>query len=277
MRWHGLASARGRGTRTVLVASFALSIAVPVAVASSTTQGSGSTGAASVKPSFVDFGNVVINTTVTKQVTITVDAGYKIGSQWTGTGIGGIEVQSSASHTCVGFVGPGTCSFSLSFSPTKIGGGPGTLTTFECPTHGTGPCTAIAVTFNGNGVKQSVPAATNTLVFSGALKGTVASPNKLSVCDVGTGGMQWPLDATLSPSTAHNWSLTLIYQGNGTYKKFVFGGKDSFVLQSGFNGWVATSGSFTVHGKTGTADLTLGAHEGSATGTVYVKGGWTCG
>jgi len=89
--------------------------------------------------------------------------------------------------------------------------------------------------------------------------------------------MQWPLDTKLSPSKVTNWSLTVIYPGNGTYKKFVFGGKASFVLQSGLNGWVATSGSFTIHGKTATANLTLGAHEGSASGTVYVKGAWNCG
>ena len=64
--------------------------------------------------------------------------------------------------------------------------------------------------------------------------------------------------------------------------------QSSFVLQSGLNGWVATSGSFTIRGKSGTegaaqlgetvtANITLGAHEGSATGTVYVKGSWKCG
>ena len=56
----------------------------------------------------------------------------------------------------------------------------------------------------------------------------------------------------------------------------MFGGKDSFVLQSGLDGWGATSGSFTVRGKTGSVDLTLGAHEGGASGIVYVKGAWSC-
>lgn len=119
-------------------------------------------------------------------------------------------------------------------------------------------------------------AATRPLTFSGALKGTVPSHNTRS-CYAGRGGMQWPLDTKLSPSKVTNWSLTVIYPGNGTFKKFVFGGKASFVLQSGLNGWVATSGSFTIHGKTATANLTLGAHEGSASGTVHVSGAWTCG
>jgi hypothetical protein len=132
-------------------------------------------------------------------------------------------------------------------------------------------------------------AATNRLIFSGALNGTVPSHNVTS-CDAGSGGMNWPLDATLSPSTARNWSLSLVFPGNGTYKTFAFGGKASFVLQSGLNGWVATSGSFTIRGKnsgerggsvqldeTVTVNLTLGAHEGGATGKVYVKGSWKCG
>ena len=132
-------------------------------------------------------------------------------------------------------------------------------------------------------------AATNKLTFSGALNGTVPSHNVTS-CTAGSGGMNWVLDTPLSPSKATNWSLSLVFPGNGTYKSFVFGGKDSFVLQSGLNGWVATSGSFTIHGKnkgerggsvqldeTVTVNLTLGAHEGGASGTVYVKGGWKCG
>ena len=133
----------------------------------------------------------------------------------------------------------------------------------------------------------TVGGAPNGLTFSGALNGTVPS-QRTSSCTAGSGGMNWPLDTTLSPSTAKNWSLSLGFPGNGTYTSFVFGGKSSFVLQSGLNGWVATSGSFTIHGKsateravqlgeTVTANLTLGAHEGGAAGTVYVKGSWKCG
>ncbi len=135
----------------------------------------------------------------------------------------------------------------------------------------------------------SASAATNKLSFSGALHGTVPTHNTSS-CTAGSGGMNWPLDTTLAPSKASNWSLSLVFPGNGTYRSFPFGGKASFVLQSGLEGWVATHGSFTVHGKNGgerggnvqldetvTVNLTLAAHEGGAAGTVYVKGGWKCG
>ena len=131
--------------------------------------------------------------------------------------------------------------------------------------------------------------AANTVRFSGALSGTVTSRSMKS-CTAGTGGMNWPLGTTLSPSKAKNWSVSVVFPANGTYKSFVSGGKASFVLQSGLDGWVATSGSFTIHGKNGgerggavqldetaTVNLTLGAHEGGASGTVYVKGGWKCG
>jgi hypothetical protein len=131
--------------------------------------------------------------------------------------------------------------------------------------------------------------AVNILTFGGALHGTVTSHN-MSSCDAGSGGMNWPLDTKLSPSKATNWSLSLTFPGNGTYKSFVSGGDASFVLQSGLDAWVATSGSFTVHGKnhgerggsiqldeTVTANITLAAHEGGASGTVEVKGSWKCG
>jgi len=131
--------------------------------------------------------------------------------------------------------------------------------------------------------------AANTLTFSGALHGTVTSHN-MSSCAAGSGGMNWPLDTKLSPSKATNWSLSLSFPGNGTYRSFVFGGDASFVLQSGLDGWVATRGSFTVHGKNGgerggsvqldetvTANITLDAHEGGASGIVEVKGSWKCG
>jgi len=116
----------------------------------------------------------------------------------------------------------------------------------------------------------------NALTFSGALKGTLKI-RATTTCDSGPHGTNLSGFASkLSPSKATNWSISLTYPGNGTYKSFVFGGKASFVLQSGLNGWGATKGSFTIRGKTGTVNLTLGAHEGSAKGTVYVKGGWSC-
>jgi hypothetical protein len=48
------------------------------------------------------------------------------------------------------------------------------------------------------------------------------------------------------------------------------------VLQSGLNGWVATKGTMTLGINSGKVNLTLGAHEGAASGTVYVKGSWKC-
>ena len=115
----------------------------------------------------------------------------------------------------------------------------------------------------------------NALTFSGALKGTLKI-TATTACSAGPNGVQLgDFNSKLSPVKATNWSVTILAPGNGTYKQFKLG-RTSVVLASGFNGWVATSGSFTVHGKSGTVNATLGAHEGSAKGTVHVKGGWSC-
>jgi hypothetical protein len=85
---------------------------------------------------------------------------------------------------------------------------------------------------------------------------------------------------TSAPSSRRrstNWSVTIVSAHNGTWKTFHPGQSlPSFVLQSGLNGWVATKGSLTVSGTSGKVNLTLGAHEGSATGTVQVTGSWNC-
>jgi hypothetical protein len=114
-----------------------------------------------------------------------------------------------------------------------------------------------------------------TMTFSGALKGTVKITR--ASCNSSPHGLAWVLGAKLSPSKATNWSVTIVTKSNGTWKTFNLGSLPSFVLQSGLNGWAATKGSLTVSGKSGKANLTLGAHEGSATGTVQVKGSWNCG
>jgi len=124
----------------------------------------------------------------------------------------------------------------------------------------------------------SVAALTHSgaMTFSGALRGTVKI-TRLSTCTGSPHGLNWDLGAKLSPSQATNWSVTIVTQHNGTWKTFHPGQSlPSFVLQSGLNGWVATKGSLTISGTSGRVSLTLGAHEGSATGTVQVTGSWNC-
>jgi hypothetical protein len=116
------------------------------------------------------------------------------------------------------------------------------------------------------------------MTFSGALKGTVRI-TRISTCTGSPHGLNWDLGAKLSPSKATNWSVTIVTTRNGTWKTFhpgPLGSLPSFVLQSGLNGWAATKGSLTVSGTSGKVNLTLGAHEGSATGTVQVTGSWNC-
>jgi hypothetical protein len=118
---------------------------------------------------------------------------------------------------------------------------------------------------------------TNALVVTGALKGTLKIGPK-STCDASTHGVQLSgFTTSLSSTKYKKWSVTVSVAKPGTYTKFKFGGSSSFALESGgLNAWVATSGTMTIKTSTGTVNLTLGAHEGSATGTVYVKGSWRC-
>ena len=114
-----------------------------------------------------------------------------------------------------------------------------------------------------------------SMTFSGALKGTL-KVTPTAACTASANGVQMgDFNTKLSPNKATNWSVTVLVPGSGTFRKFKLG-HTSFVLASGFNGWVATSGLITVKGNTGKVNLVLSAHEGTATGVVHVKGAWSC-
>jgi hypothetical protein len=82
---------------------------------------------------------------------------------------------------------------------------------------------------------------------------------------------------TLPSEKFKTWSVAIFVTKLGTCKKFKFL-TDSFVLgTSDYTGWIATKGSMTVIATSGTVNLTLGGHEGLATGTVHVAGTWYCG
>ena len=118
---------------------------------------------------------------------------------------------------------------------------------------------------------------TNSLVVTGALKG-ILKVGATTTCDASVHGAQLSSFTTSLSSTKYkHFSVTASVPKAGTYTKFTFGGSSSFVLQSGgLNAWVATSGTMTIKATSGTVNLTLGAHEGSTSGTLYVKGGWSC-
>lgn len=129
-------------------------------------------------------------------------------------------------------------------------------------------------------ISNDATASTRTsgsLVFTGALKGTLKLGSN-SGCDASDNGVTLSSFATTLPSKKFKtWSITIVVSKLGTYKRFKLG-HDSFVLgTSDYTGWVATKGSMTIIAHTGSVNLTLGGHEGKATGTVYVAGTWTCG
>lgn len=115
-----------------------------------TVQGTGITVAAA-SPSSVDFGNVALGTTATRDVTLTVDAGYSIGAA-TGEGISvPFSFDPGTCATAAG-TGPGSCVVHESFSPTAPGTATGTLNVPECPTAG-GACVGIPVSLQGIGFR----------------------------------------------------------------------------------------------------------------------------
>jgi hypothetical protein len=137
-------------------------------------------------PSTVDFGSVPINTSANRNVAITIDAGYYIANV---SGSGASAPFGFGYGTCVGvggFVGPGTCTASASFSPpasTFLGVQNGTTTVLECPVAG-GFCPSISYTVTGTPV--SLLAANPPLVnFANVQVNTTASRNVTITIDAG--------------------------------------------------------------------------------------------
>ena len=87
----------------------------------------GATPPFSVSPTFIDFGTVPVNTTVTADVTVTFDSGYMIGTPFAyivqfPPGSAGDALTVSA-DTCPAIAGVGgTCTISFSFTPDALGG-----------------------------------------------------------------------------------------------------------------------------------------------------------
>jgi hypothetical protein len=137
------------------------------------------------------------------------------------------------------------------------------------------PLLALALAI-GPAAGASASGSANALVVTGALTGTLKiGPN--SGCDASANGVTLSSFTTsLSSKKYKTWSVTVFVAKPGTYTKFKFL-KSSFVLEtSNLTAWVATKGTMTITSHSGTVNLTLGAHEGAATGTVHVKGSWRC-
>jgi len=141
-----------------------------------------------------------------------------------------------------------------------------------------GVAATLAVIMSGAAVNAATAGAASTnnrIVVSGALSGTlVLGPT--TACDIGsTGGQLSAFSTSLSTKKYKNWAVTYQSAKVGANMKFS-SGSGTFILQSGLNGWSATSGIFSITATSAKVNLTLSNHEGSASGTVHVKGSWTC-
>jgi len=125
-------------------------------------------------------------------------------------------------------------------------------------------------------VGSALAAATNSLVVSGALSGTLKIGPVTSCSGTNKYASLSSFSTTLSSKKYKNWSITITLAKPGAAAKKFSSSTATFVLQSGLNGWVATKGTMTLGSSSGAVNLTLGAHEGSASGTVHVKGSWKC-
>src|SRR3954469_6237199 len=134
-------------------------------------------------PSSVAFGNVPLNTTQTRDVSITVDTGYVV-QLASGSGI---NVPFSFDFdTCGaggGFTGPGTCNVKQSFRPTAATSSSGTTNVFECPVAG-GSCIAIPYSVSGTGV-STASATPSSVAFGNVPLNTTASRTVTLTVDAG--------------------------------------------------------------------------------------------
>jgi hypothetical protein len=125
---------------------------------------------------------------------------------------------------------------------------------------------------------------TNVITVSGALKGTLKVVPHVT-CSGLNGGQEtlsWN-SVKLSPKKAQAWSIIFNKVTRpGTYKlvpSTIMAIKTNVVLMGGIAyAWVSSAGKLTVGkaGTTGSVNATLSLHEGTATGTVYLKGSWNC-
>ena len=125
-------------------------------------------------------------------------------------------------------------------------------------------------------VASASASTTNSLVVSGALSGTLKIGATTSCSGSTTNAQLSSFSTTLSSKKYKKWSITISLTKPGAAAKKFKSSTATFVLQSGLNGWVATKGTMTLGNNSGKVNLTLGAHEGTASGTVYVKGSWKC-
>ena len=123
---------------------------MPGLAAAFASRGNGVVTAAAI-PNAVDFGNVPLNTTLTRSITIVVDAGYRTEIA-SGTGLNAPFAFDFASCGAGGgFSGPGVCSVTERFTPTAAVMSSGVTNVFECPIAG-GTCLPIPYNVSGSGL-----------------------------------------------------------------------------------------------------------------------------
>jgi hypothetical protein len=132
----------------ILATAMALLLAVP-----------GTAAAISTDPTSLAFGNVPLNTKVTKDVAVTVDAGYRVNGAYMPFTPG----FSLDFWTCLSLVAPGTCTVKVSYTPTTLGDVTDTMTLIEQAVAGTDR-QFVPIGLTATGVEATPPTTTASAI-----------------------------------------------------------------------------------------------------------------
>jgi FtsP/CotA-like multicopper oxidase with cupredoxin domain len=141
----------------------------------------GAAPAASVNPTALAFGNVLVKTTATQTVTVTNGGlGNLVVS---GATLSGANAASfSLANGCAAVAGGGTCTISVTFAPTALGAAAATLTIATNDANNP----ALTVTLTGTGVGPVASVVPASLAFGSQLVGTTSAPQTVTLSNTGT-------------------------------------------------------------------------------------------
>lgn len=183
----------------------------------------------SASPSPVLFGSVPLGTTVSKTVTITPDTGFQLGGVGDSSGLNAPFGLSQ--YNCGSVVGPQTCTFVESFTPTTTGPASGALFLDEFMSTPSGVVNQnLEVDVSGTGVIPTALTATPAVVQLAGLSLWRFTLNAhLTAGGVGVAGQ------TVVFTSGSTYLCTAVTAGNGAASCSGVAGLLSIVLSSGYN------------------------------------------
>jgi hypothetical protein len=131
-------------------------------------------------PAYVVFGDVPFYVTVSRSVTITVDAGFRFSPGSVSAPFG---FDADTCGVAGGFTGPGTCTVKVSYTPTLAGTDRNALTISECAATGT--CIPLTITVEGDGEPRLAAPTPPSLTFPATGVGTTSAAQTVTLTNTG--------------------------------------------------------------------------------------------